>query len=498
MEETSPPLPVLIVGAGPTGLVLALWLARRGVKVRVIDKSEGPGRTSRAIAVQARTLEFYRQLGLAEKLIARGLITQEFILRRRGREVARAKPGAIGGDVTPYPYLLFVGQDVHEELLIEELAGLGVRVERRTELVAFRQDDEGVSANVRTAEGAIETWRALYLCGADGAHSSVRRGLGLDFPGGTYSQMFYVADVTARGEAAGGQLNISVSEEGFCIVLPIRTKGTFRLIGIVPPAAEGKKEIAFEDVAASAARSTGLTFDKLVWFSTYHVHHRVADHFRAGRVFLAGDAGHIHSPAGGQGMNTGIGDAVALAWRLAEAVRSEGARDRLDSYEPERLSFARLLVKTTDRAFRLTADRGFFGSLFRLYVMPRLFVTVMGTPVLARLFFRLISQTRIAYPDSPLSEGRAGGVRAGDRLPWIGENYDPLKSLDWQVHVYGEVREELRAGLKLTLHIFPWGEEARAKGLQRDAVYLIRPDGYVAFAESEQDLTALRRYLDQN
>jgi 2-polyprenyl-6-methoxyphenol hydroxylase-like FAD-dependent oxidoreductase len=490
--------PILIAGAGPTGLVLALWLTERGVPVRIIDKSSKPGQTSRALAVQARTLEFYRQLGIDQKIIAQGVRADSLKLWRSGKQVAEVPIGAIGRGITPHPYLLFLSQDVHEEILTEILKQKGVEVERETELLRLSQDAGGVNVRLKSARGE-ESARFEYLCGCDGAHSTVRHSLGLDFPGGTYSQVFFVTDVQASGAMAAGGVQISVSVKDFCIVMPIASQGSVRLTGIVPPSAEGKEKVEFADVKESVERNTALKIERVNWFSGYHVHHRVASRFRAGRVFLSGDSGHIHSPAGGQGMNTGIGDAVNLAWKLAEALK--GRSKILESYEPERMAFARVLVRTTDTAFRFIANRSILGSVFRAFILPNLFATLARLGPALKLMFLTISQTRIHYRASSLSRGQAGGVEGGDRLPYIEtlQNFDPLRSLDWQVHVYGEVRSRLRdfcSAKNIELHEFRHLPECDRKGLQEDAIYFIRPDGHVAFADVTQDTGLLEKYID--
>jgi len=492
--------PVLIVGAGPSGLVLALWLRKRGIPFRIIDKASKPGTTSRALAVQARTLEFYRQLGIAEELIAAGVTVPEILLRRESRVVARGKVGDLGRDVSPFPYLLFCAQDVHETLLCDILKKMGVEVERDTELMSLTQDDQKVTAVLRGPRGS-ETVTATYLCGCDGAHSQVRHDLGTAFQGGTYSQVFFVADVDATGDAASG-LQICVNRDGFCIVMPIRSRGSVRLTGIVPQAAEGKPEITYEDVRASVAKTTGLKVSNVRWFSSYHVHHRVAEHFQRGRVFLVGDAGHIHSPAGGQGMNTGIGDAVNLAWKLADVLQNRGEEKLLMTYEPERMAFARTLVRTTDLAFRAFTSRNVASLMFRDFLAPVLFGILTRFGFFLRFMFRTLSQTRIHYRPSLLSRGEDGNVTGGDRLPWIKfdgrDNFTSLSSLRWQVHIYGELNKEFGAavhGWGLELHVFPWNREAGLKHMCRDGAYLVRPDGYIGLAIKHQVPAALQTYL---
>ncbi|PIS10755.1 MAG: monooxygenase [Bdellovibrio sp. CG10_big_fil_rev_8_21_14_0_10_47_8] len=503
MAESKKRVSVLIVGAGPTGLVLALWLQKRGIDFRIIDKSTGPGETSRALAIQARTLEFYQQLGFANDLVNASVKANEIVLRRRGRAVATAKFGELGKDLSFFSYLSFCSQDIHEALLCTVLEKWGRQVQRNSELLSFSQNENEVIVQVKTSQGT-EQITADYLIGCDGAHSAVRHGLKTKFPGGTYSQVFFVADVMASGPMAEGGLQISVSPKGFCIVMPIRAHGSVRLTGIVPPEAESKEKVSYDDVAESVARDTGLEVQKVNWFSSYHVHHRVAGKFHDGRVFLAGDAGHIHSPAGGQGMNTGIGDAVNLAWKLADVIQGRCPPRLLDSYEPERISFAKTLVKTTDVAFQLIASRSYLGSMFRAYVLPSIFSLLTRFRTFLDLGFKTISQIRIEYRESFLSEGSVGEVHAGDRLPWVrtssGHNFESLQSLDWQIHIYGKVKaafQNSKYPLDMPVHQFEWSTAVQSTGLQKDAVYLIRPDGYIALATQTQDSRIITEYFQR-
>ncbi|HEY2385325.1 MAG TPA: FAD-dependent monooxygenase [Candidatus Binatia bacterium] len=492
---------VLIVGAGPTGLALALWLARLGVAVRIVDESAGPGETSRAIAVHARTLELYAQLGIAGDVVAGGIKLEQLTLRRDGRRVAQLPLGDIGAGLSPFPYVLTYPQDLHERLLVDALARVGTQVERTTELVALEQDPGGVRATLRTPHGD-EQVRAAYLCGCDGAGSATRRLVGADFPGGTYQHVFFVADAPVPSEVAAKGAQVCVSTRDFCLVFPIRDARTVRLIGFAPAECERGDDLRFADVAEAIRQTTGLGIETVNWFSSYRVHHRVAAHFRFGRAFLLGDAGHIHSPVGGQGMNTGIGDAANLGWKLAAVVQGRGSADLLDTYEPERIAFARTLVATTDRFFRLVASRGVLGELFRARVVPLLLPLLIRIPGAPRFAFRGVSQTEIRYRESALSAGAAGRVRGGDRLPWVphdgGDNFAPLAALDWQVHVYGHAGARVRAASDargIALHELPWSERAADAGLAQDAPYLVRPDGYVALAAAPDDGAALAAHL---
>jgi 2-polyprenyl-6-methoxyphenol hydroxylase-like FAD-dependent oxidoreductase len=499
--------PVLIVGAGPTGLNLALSLALRGVRFRLITEGKGPGEHSRAMVVQARTLEFYGQYGFADEMIEQGVVAGAAHLREggddgRGREVVSFSFKDLGEGLSPYPFALAYPQDDHEHFLVSKLNAAGGAVEWRSRLTGFTQDGDGVRAAIMR-DGQTEEAEASYICRCDGARSAVRETLGVGFPGGTYDQLFFVADVKIdRGFER--DLYINLGEHILTLMFPVRSSGMQRLIGLVPPELSERSDLTFGEIRGKVERLLDIRVTEVNWFSTYRVHHRVADRFRTGRAFLLGDAGHIHSPAGGQGMNTGIGDAVNLGWKLAYVLRGRADPSLLDSYEPERIAFARSLVSTTDRAFTPMVAGGFKGELTRRFLAP-LFITVATHFAPSRhAIFRLVSQTRIHYADSPLSEGTAGEVHGGDRLPWMqsgaADNFAPLRSLDWQVHVYGEIEEALAAtcrGFGLTAHVFAWTDAANNAGIGHNAMYLVRPDGHVALASKEQSVTKLRALVER-
>ncbi|PEW80263.1 monooxygenase [Bacillus cereus] len=496
---------ILIVGAGPTGLVLAIGLVKQGIPFRIIDKNKGPGEASRALAVQARTLEFYRQFGFAEQVVEKGIKSVNMKFYRNTKMKATVNFENMGKGQSPYPFVLSFPQDEHEQLLIEQLAAKGVNVEWNTELVSFHQKNDHV--NVITIKNGVEEENIYgYLCGCDGAHSSVRKGLNLNFPGGSYKQMFYVADVqTHNQESVGFQMRLL--KKGFGILMPIRTAGSLRLIGIIPEDLMHKEnlEADFSLIKPYIQKNMELEITKVNWYSTYKVHHRVSENFRKGRVFIAGDAAHIHSPAGGQGMNTGIGDAINLSWKLGAVIQGKASESILDSYEPERMTFAKLLVATTDKVFSSIVGNGRFEKFSRQYVIPIIFPSMTRFSIVRKMMFKVISQIRINYRNSQLSKGNTGKIHGGDRLPWIPfddtDNFAPLESFDWQLHVYGDVAPNFSKFAEennLLLYTFPYTQRVQKAGIKLGSAFLIRPDGYIALAEETQNINSLEEYIRMN
>ena len=494
---------VLIVGAGPTGLVLALWLTKLGVGVRIVDKTQGPGTTSRAVAVQARTLELYTQLDLTEAVVAQGHQVPAVNLWVAGERQARIAFERVAVDLTPYPFMHIFPQDEHERLLVERLRAVGIVVERSTELLGYSETASGVIARLRGATGQEERCETAFVAGCDGARSRVREIMGTGFVGGTYRQVFYVADVEAAGPALDGELHIDLDEADFLGLFPLAGQGRARLIGSVrDERADHADTLRFADVSRRAIDHLKVQVSRVNWFSTYHTHHRVAEHFRRGRALLLGDAAHIHSPVGGQGMNTGLGDAINLAWKL-QAVLAGRARDSLlDSYEIERIHFARRLVATTDRVFTFVTADGALADLVRTRLAPLVIPKIMGFERAREFLFRTVSQIALDYRESPLSRGTAGDVHGGDRLPWVrtdsGDNFRSLHAMVWQAHVYGVACPGVTTWCQrhgIEVNTFEWKSEHDAAGLARDALYLLRPDSYVALADPSATPENLERYF---
>lgn len=333
---------VLVVGAGPAGLSLAASLRQKGVDAVLLDRAAEGANTSRAAVVHARTLETLREVGATGELVERGIIVPRFTVRERDRVLLTVEFGDLPTD---FPYTLLVPQNVTEEILLGRLHAAGGVVHRPFEVAGLEQDEDGVTATL-TDGGQI---RAAYAVGTDGMHSTVREHAGIAFEGDAYPQSFVLADVHLDWAGGSEEVMLFFSAEGVTVVAPL-PGGRHRIVATVD---EAPREPTAADVQAlmdarGPKRHPALIKD-VVWSSRFRVHHRLAAHYRAGRVFLAGDAAHVHSPAGGQGMNTGIQDALNLAGKLA-AVVGDGAPDAvLDEYEAERRPVAEQVVSFTDK-----------------------------------------------------------------------------------------------------------------------------------------------------
>jgi 2-polyprenyl-6-methoxyphenol hydroxylase-like FAD-dependent oxidoreductase len=509
---------ILIVGAGPTGLMLANQLGRRGIRAMIIDRHSGPAQQTRAMAVQARTLEIYAKLGIIEEALALGFQAGGANLWANGRWTARVPLGDIGRELSPYPFVLMLGQDDNERIMGAKLRDWDVAVQWNTELVALQQHPNRVEVKLRQPDGSTRELEAAWVAGCDGARSAVRELNGIGFPGAPYEQVFFVADTEASGPMKPGELNVYLWRDGFHLFFPMRGTDRWRVIGILPPHLRARDDLAFEEVIPAIRQEAGtaLEFRQCSWLSTYRIHHRAAKRFRDRRCFLLGDAAHIHSPMGAQGMNTGLQDAYNLAWKLALVLGGRAESGLLASYEQERLPVARRLLQTTDQAFTLVVSDGRIASLLRTRVIARLAAVAMTMEPVRRLAFRTISQIGVRYPRSPLSQTRAGlkngAPVAGDRFPWLRlklrthgvaeDLYRQLDDMHFHLLVFGQpVPAGTAAGYGdlVQIHAVPADpdnerELARAR-IAGPTYYLLRPDGYIGLAGTELDAGAVSRYL---
>jgi len=512
---------VLIVGAGPTGLMLANQLGRRHVRATIIDRHAGPSRETRALGVQARTLEIYAQLGIVDRALELGKRATGANLWAQGRWMARVPLGEAGRHITAYPYVLILGQDDNEKILDERLRDWGLSVQWNTELVGLVQQFGSVAATLKGPDGATRTMAAAWVAGCDGARSSVRALSGITFPGAPYEHVFFIADTEARGSMVPDEVNVYLWRQGFHLFFPMRGTNHWRIVGILPEALRNRDDVNFDAVIPSlrSEAGSGLTVKSCSWFSTYRIQHRSASHFRDRRCFLLGDAAHIHSPVGAQGMNTGLQDAYNLGWKLALVVKGRADPTLLDSYEKERMPVAHRLLNTTDRGFKLVVSDSPLAGLLRVRLLARVMAFAMNRPSIQGRAFGVISQTGIRYRSSRLSQSLGGlpdgtRPREGDRFPWLhlrleagGPVRDLFERLDdtrLNLIVIGQPAPsmvELGLDSFLRIHSVPTdrlndAELARAR-IPQPSFYLLRPDGHIGLCGVLLDKAAMARYLSE-
>lgn len=514
---------VLIVGAGPSGLMMAAQLLRYGVQPIIIDSKQGPTKHSKALAVQARTLEIYRQMGVIDTIIKGGKRADGVVFNQDGKETAALSLNNVGDGQTPFPFVHLYQQSKNERLLLDYLTVNCCPVYWNTTLVSLEQNVEAVSVRLQTGDD-IRTITCNWLIGADGPHSLVRKQLQISFNGDTYQHQFYLADVKI-GNEFGDKVNLFLSKKGFAAVFPMPEKQAYRIVGKLPDGIDKKEDLTIEETLPYLNEITGksIIIEKNNWFTTYRLHHRMADKFREGRCFLIGDAAHIHSPVGGQGMNTGLQDAYNLAWKLAGVVNKQHEDAILDSYAAERMPVAKDLLNTTDRAFNLILSRNWFVGLFKKWILPTVLKNIWSKPALRAEFFKRVSQIGISYRESKINLhlSHNSPIKAGDRLPYL-KVFDEKKQQETDLHEWcskpgftmitlGKLQEidlftlakwiTQKYPVNLNFFYLPLSARNRqifdAFGIKdgQKRALIIRPDMYIGFMNDVVDIEMMDNYL---
>ncbi|MEM7119666.1 MAG: FAD-dependent monooxygenase [Pseudomonadota bacterium] len=528
---------VLVVGAGPVGLFMACELVRHGAKVRLIESADGPTTLSKALAVHARTMEIFQDIGIAEKAIANGVILHGAGIFSNGKCISSLVMDELD---SPFPYILSLEQSKTEQILIDHLSSLGGNVERVTTMTGFHQDDAGVTATIEH-DGVEEAVRAACLVGCDGAHSTTRHALSLEFQGDAFPQTFMLADVKLDWDRPDDELTASLTDHGLLFVAPL-AGGRARIIA---DEADEDSDVTLDMVQTiidERAPVTGKVSDP-AWMTAFRISERQVDHYRVDHVFLAGDAAHIHSPAGGQGMNTGIQDAYNLAWKLGLAIRGRATDALIESYNGERHPIGAAVLRSTGFATRAITLR----NPVARHLRDKLAGLLTSMEVVQERMRTDASQLAVGYRDSAIvSEHRSGGTRAfahgplpGQRAP-DGDLMDPQDGaavtlfdlLRGPTHALvffaGTTMDDGDEGARdavlsalpddvvreLRLILITTGDEAlpttwdgirvvdteaalhRRYGADRACLYLIRPDGYVGYRAQPLDAKSLLAYFN--
>src|SRR5215217_2074460 len=486
---------VIIIGAGPTGLSLACQFIRYGIDSVVVEKNEGITPFSKAIGVQARTLEIYDQIGLAQPAIELGTIAARVRLIEGGEVRGEMHLANFGKDLSQFPYMLMLEQSKNEELLYDFVRSHNHDVNWKTELGSFSQDASGVTAEVKLPSGESQTIRGKYLVGCDGPKSLVRHELGLTFDGSTFERLFYVADARVDWEFPHDALHVCLARDVFVAFFPMPGEDRYRIVGTFPESKNQEDgEVDYEEIEKEIKEQAKLSLEisDVRWFSLYKIHSRRVNKFSEGKCFVAGDAAHIHSPAGAQGMNTGIQDAYNLAWKLALVSKGIAAEALLDTYNEERLANAQRLLESTDRIFELAAGSHWLMSFIRTTIFPPVAGFMASLETVSKRVFPLISQIGITYRDHSLSEhtdDEFEDVKAGDRLPYFlvdGESvFAKLNAPKFHVLLFGKGECE-QFGELVDCHRIPIDARVREIfGTEDDFGLLLRPDNQIAFISSE-------------
>lgn len=483
---------VLVVGAGPVGLTMAAELARYGVCVRIVDKAAQRTDKSKALVLWSRTLELLDRAGCTPTLVAAGMRVTAANIMAGHERIARVD---LTGIHSSYNFALMLPQSQTERLLEEHLGRLGIPVERRTELTGFSQDSAGVTASLRHADGAGEAVRSEWLVACDGARSLIRHTLGVPFTGETLPSDWILADCHLHGcPLSESEIGVYWHEDGTFVVFPI-SAGRFRVIADVPASGtEHPPAPTLEQVQAVIDRRgpSGCRASDPVWLSTFRINERKVDAYRVGRVLLAGDAAHIHSPAGGQGMNTGMQDAFNLAWKLALVCRGTCPERLLDSYSAERSAVGDTVLKAAGRLTRVATLKNHGAQALR----NRIAHLVFGLSPVRHAFAENMSEVSIGYPASPLN-GPGMHFTSG---PAPGERVAPVAGAvavgAGRVPRFALFANADAASARLLARFPELLEPAARAPLSRGGAWLVRPDGYLACAAADDEIDAVGQYLD--
>ncbi len=515
----------LIVGAGPSGLMMAAQLLRYGIQPIIIDNKQGPTNHSNALAVQARSLEIYRQMGVIDKVIANGKQAKGLTFNQDGKQEALLLLNDIGNGLTAFPYTLLYQQSKNERLLLDYLTLNCCPVYWNTSLISLHQKTECTDVQIKNDDGEY-TLKCDWVIGADGAHSTVRKQLQIPFKGDTYPSFFYLADVKLDATFLTGDfVQLYLDKKNLAGFFPMPEDDCYRIIGNLPQEFGEREDIKVEEILPYLSGLTKSTL-KIVennWFTTYKLHHRMADKFREQRCFLIGDAAHIHSPVGGQGMNTGLQDAYNLAWKLAGVINKQIKPNILDSYANERMPVAKELLSTTDKAFNLVTSTNWFIGLIKRWIWFKFLNIIWKNKNLKAFFFKAVSQIGITYRDSNINLHLSKGtkVKAGDRLPYL-KVFDEKKETETDLHewcskpgftliILGKFDElylftiakwitNKYPGILNFFYLPPSGKNLDVFNVfeadpHRQKAIIVRPDMYIGYLNDVADIGMMDNYL---
>lgn len=509
---------VLIVGAGPTGLMLACQLLRFGIRFRIVDKQPDRSQESRAFGIQAKSMEIFQNLGIVDQFLEKAITAPDIRFYINGRRQLKLNLNKIKLKDSPFSGIFFLPQAETEQILISALAKKDIVVERQKELETFHADSESVQAVVKDlTTGENETIRCWYLAGCDGAHSSIRRTLAIPFVGAPYQQDFFLADVKLHWPKSfePGFILFYDSKKGLMLYAPFY-KELSRLIAAPLTPTIKKEDINVDEIQQYARKVSHqhVTITETVWMSRFRLHHRVVSQYQHDRVFLAGDAAHIHSPVGAQGMNTGLQDAANLAWKIAISLRKHLSGELLKTYTLEREGIGRKLTQTTDRFFSWITSPRKASQFYRPLLLVLILRLIGGSRRIQKRLFWLMSELGIYYPKNAFLVGRKAGYRAPDAPVNNTSLFMLLKEHPVNVLIFLQseqdnnlVNEEAIVRLEqshndwIKFHKFFHNKRTERLfsryGIHRSGICLIRPDGYIGFYATQLQFAELFEYLQR-
>jgi len=518
---------VLIIGAGPAGMMAAIELSRFGILVRLIERTTKPADTSRAVTIQPRTLELFQQRGLAEKLVPKGNKVVAASVYGAGKRVFRLDFEGVDSE---YNYELLVSQATTEQVMRDALEQQGVLIERESTLISFAQPERNgdITAVLQHGDGTLEKVACRYMIDCEGAHSIARSTLGLEFAGETFEENYALGDLYIDGEIPQTDLNIFSSEHGFMGLFPMGD-GRFRLIASNPFSKPEKgTEPAIEELQRIYDQRSHIPahFHDMTWSSWFRINSRMVDVMQKGQIFLGGDSAHIHSPAGGQGMNTGMQDMINLCWKLAMVIKGQAKPELLMTYTPERVAVIKtVLTKTEGLTHAIGSENPIFRSVFN-HIAP----WIVSTDFVQKNSTERMCQLSLDYRDSPMStaNGHAGSLKPGDRVPdfavtvlnqegSVEQEPRPASILELMdpstfTLFYSNIKDPAKTHATIegnlgAFHGIIRGHQIAHRG-QQDVVFnakfgssssilLVRPDGYIAFSGTEESVPKLAEYCDK-
>ena len=475
LRSHSNDLDVLVIGAGPVGLFLANECIRRGLRCRIVEANSGQSVHSKALAIFPRTLEIFDMAGLSPDFLRVANRVRSVAVMSHNRALARVRFEPEG---TPYPFVSMVPQNVTEDLLAKALRRKGAEVEYDTRFLSMRQSVEGVCVIIER-NGRQEQTRAAYVVGCDGAHSSVRESLGIKLDGGEYDMPFMLADIETNQDLPADELQLCSSTHGPIAIFPMSATRR-RIVATVDRAEGDAPTLEFTQRLLAERAPKGIQAYKLHWSSYFRIHHRHASRLRSDRVFLAGDAAHIHSPFGGQGMNTGLHDIWNLIWKLELALRGHGSELLLESYSEERLPIIQDVIETTDRLTKALGTPNALAQFLRDSLIP----IVSYIPAFRHAMVERLSGLGLAYSGSIIHNS---GKRVLESCMRDGQLAEARFFLFVSRSAHTSFLKTVHAAADSLSGLLTI-QESEEQGIR-----LVRPDGYVAFySEGDGDIEEIQ------